>query len=291
MIYTIENEFLKVRIDTFGAQLRSIQSADGTEYLWQGDPAIWNGQAPNLFPYIARLTNETYTLEEKTYHMGIHGFIKESELKAEQTGKGRITFRFESCKESLEKYPYRFVYGITYLLDGKTLVIKNLVENLDERRMFFGIGGHPGFQVPLEEGLAFEDYMLEFEHECHPTRVGFTEDCHLNGEDALYPLEGDRRIHLQHDLFDQDAIVLKNMDRCVSLRSEKGTRAVTVRYPDYQYVGFWHAPKKEAPYVCLEPWSSLPSRAGVVEDFGQQSDLIALDAGKTYENTWCVEIH
>ena len=58
-MYTIKNDKLKVEINAFGAELHSIQTPDGCEYLWQGDPAIWNGQAPNLFPYIARLTNET----------------------------------------------------------------------------------------------------------------------------------------------------------------------------------------------------------------------------------------
>ena len=28
--------------------------------------------------------------------------------------------------------------------------------------MYFGLGGHPGFNVPLEAGLSFEDYCLEF---------------------------------------------------------------------------------------------------------------------------------
>ena len=155
---------------------------------------------------------------------------------------------------------------------------------------FFGIGGHPGFNVPLEEGLRFEDYVLEFGNPAHPTRVGFTEDCHLNGQDELYALEEERRIPLQHNLFDQDAIVLKNMDRCVTLRSDKGTRAVKVRFPQYTHLGFWHMPHTTAPYVCIEPWSSLPSRYGVVEDLSQQSDLVRLEAGKIYENQWSIEI-
>ena len=156
--------------------------------------------------------------------------------------------------------------------------------------MLFGIGGHPGFNVPLEEGLRFEDYVLEFGNPAHPTRVGFTEDCHLNGQDELYALEEERRIPLQHNLFDQDAIVLKNMDRCVTLRSDKGTRAVKVRFPQYTHLGFWHMPHTTAPYVCIEPWSSLPSRYGVVEDLSQQSDLVRLEAGKIYENQWSIEI-
>lgn len=289
-MYTIKNDKLKVEIQALGAELHSIQVADGTEYLWQGDPQIWSGQAPNLFPYIARLTNETYTFEGKEYHMKIHGFIKREELAVEASGEDWITFRYDSNDMTREQYPFEFSYLLTYQLEGSKLKITNKVENHDQKRMFFGIGGHPGFRVPLEEGLQFEDYMIEFSNPCHPTYIGFTDDCHINGQDELYALEEDKKIRLHHDLFDHDAVVLKNMDRCVTIRSDKGTKAVRVEFPDFAHVGFWHMPYKEAPYVCVEPWSSLPSRSGIVEDFSQQSDLIRLDAGKVYENHWSIEI-
>ena len=95
---------------------------------------------------------------------------------------------------------------------------------------------------------------------------------------------------MHHDMFNEDAIVLKHAPHKVTLASAKGTRSVTVEYPDFPYIGFWHRPNSEAPYVCIEPWSSLPSRDGIVEELSQQSDLIGLAAGKTYETTWTIEI-
>ena len=71
MIYTIRNEKLKTEINSYGAELHSIQTLDGCEYLWQGDPAVWNGPAPNLFPYVARLTDQKYTFEGKEYTVTI----------------------------------------------------------------------------------------------------------------------------------------------------------------------------------------------------------------------------
>lgn len=290
MFYTIKNDDLKVVIHALGAELHSIQTADGTEYLWQGNPGIWKGQAPNIFPYVARLTDKKFAYRGKEYTMKIHGFINAVDLLAEEIAKDRITFRYDSNEETLAQYPFVFTYRITYALNGHTLTVTSSVENRGENRMHFGIGGHPGFNVPLDEGLAFEDYCLEFSHEAHPYRVGFTPDCHVNGQDALYPLEGGTRIPLHHDLFDDDAIVLKHADHCVTLHSEKGKRAVRVHFPDYNVIGFWHMPKKETPYVCIEPWSSLPSRDGIVEDFEQQADLIAVDGGNTYRNEWTIEI-
>ena len=46
-----------------GAQLLSIRASDGTECLWQGDPAYRSDRAPNLFPYVARLTEGKYYLD------------------------------------------------------------------------------------------------------------------------------------------------------------------------------------------------------------------------------------
>lgn len=290
MNFTIKNDKLTVTICDKGAELQSILGADGTEYLWQADPKVWDEKAPNLFPYIARLTDGTYTVYGNEYKMLIHGFAKYMTLQAEDQTEDSITFRLDSSEETKAQYPFAFTYRITYTLKDHTLLIKTTVENHDEKRMFFGVGGHPGFCVPLEEGLTFEDYYLEFAEKAVPTRIGFSETCFLNGEDRIYELEEGRRISLKHDLFDEDAIVLKHMAKTVRLGSEKGTHSVTVTYPDFAYLGFWHMPRMEAPYVCIEPWTSLPSREGVIEDLAQQSDLIALDAGKTYETVWSIAV-
>ena len=39
------------------------------------------------------------------------------------------------------------------------------------------------------------------------------------------------------------------------------------------YLGIWHMPHTDAPYVCIEPWSSLPSRKDVIEDLETQENL------------------
>lgn len=290
MNYTITNEQLTVQISDFGAELQSIKSADGTEYLWQGDPAFWHDRAPNIFPYVARMTEGRCTVNGEVYDMKIHGFAKYQEFCVEERQENRIVFRLDSNDETKVQYPYDFIYRITYELQDSILVTTNSVENKSADRMYFGLGGHPGFNVPMEQGLAFEDYYLEFGQETHPYRVGFTDACFLTGHDELYRLQENRKLPLHHDLFDHDAVVLKHAARKVRIASDKGTKSVTVVYPDFQYVGFWHRPNSEAPYVCVEPWSSLPSRDGIIEELSQQSDLIGLDAGKSYSNRWTIEI-
>ena len=61
MIYTIQSELLQVSIKQKGMELCSIKNRiDETEYLWQGDPSFWTGQAPILFPIIGLLDNSIH---------------------------------------------------------------------------------------------------------------------------------------------------------------------------------------------------------------------------------------
>lgn len=290
MIHTIQNNCLTVAVTEYGAELQSIRDTQGTEYLWQGDPEYWADRSPTLFPFIGRLTNNSYKYLGNTYHMGIHGFAAASHFSVAEHKSDRIVLELKNSTATREQYPFAFALQIIYALQEKTLQVTYRVENRDNKTLPFGIGGHPGFNVPLVAEEKFEDYELEFTCPCQPDRVGFTPDVYLNGQDERYPLRDDRFIDLRHDLFEEDAVILKNMARQVTLCSKRSGRGVTVSYPDMPYLGIWHWPKTNAPYVCIEPWSSLPSRQNVVEEFSCKSDLVHLSAGKSYETTWSITV-
>lgn len=288
---TISNDHLTVSIHPLGAQLWSIQDREGTEYLWQGNPAYWADRAINLFPYIARMTEKSYVLNGQTYHMDIHGFAKDTPFEIISRESDRITFKISDTPEFLKQYPYAFDFYITYVLQDNVLKIEFKVVNRSDKTMYFGVGGHPGFNVPLEEGLAFEDYYVEFSGENTSRRVIFSEDCFvMDGKFKPFMLDDDNRYWLHHEMFDQDAIILTDMPRQITLASEKGKKKIQVSYPNMAYLGLWHMPHTDAPYICIEPWSSLPSRKGVIEDLEKQENLIALDAGAVYTNCWEIEI-
>ena len=289
MLITIKNDKIEVAIDTMGAQLMSIKS-DGCEYLWQGDPAYWSNRAPNLFPYIARLTEGSYTYHGERYSMPNHGFASKQEFSAEFSDDSCAVFTLESHEETKKMYPFDFVFRVIYALRENSLDITYSVENKGSECMYFAVGGHPGFRVPLESGKDFSDYSLIFSEKSKPDRVGFTESVFLSGKDEVYPLINDTVLPLAHEKFDDDAIILKNMTREVTLRHKDGGRGLTVTFPDMPYLGIWHRPKTDAPYVCIEPWTSLPSRQDIVEEITAKSDLISLPAEMAYENTWSVTV-
>ena len=289
MNYTISNEYVCLTVSDLGAEIQSIIK-DGKEYLWNGDEKYWPERSPLLFPYVGRFTDGKYLLKGTEYEMGIHGFARH--LPYSLVEKSANTLVFELCdnEDTLKAYPYHFILQVCYELTEDTISITYNVRNLSDERMYFGIGGHPGFALPFDEGLDFSDYYLEFEGKSFPTRVGHTETCFLSGQDESFPLKEDKYLPLAHPMFDDDAIVLKNMADKVTLKSDKGNRQVIVSYPNLPYLGLWHAPKTEAPYICIEPWTSLPSRQDVVEEFSCKYDLIRVDADEEYTNTWSIRI-
>ena len=284
MMFTIHSDHMSAVIDSAGAQLMSLQSSDGTQYLWQGGPTYWADRSLTIFPYVARLTDGCYRYRGQIYHMPIHGFAPTSEFSVTEQTDSAVTLTLESGPALYGQYPFLFRYDIRYRLEETTLHVAITVENKDEKTMYFGLGGHPGINVPLEEGLRFEDYVLEFPP-CRPRRVEFTPACFITGRELPFPLE-ENRLPLRHELFDEDAIVLKGIPGQVTLKSPKGARSVTLNAPDFPVLGIWHMPKTDAPYVCLEPWSSLPSHQDVIEDLEKQADLISLEAMGVYHTEW-----
>lgn len=283
-LITLQNEFLTVTLDSCGAVLHSIVK-DGAEYLWQGDKRYWARRDANLFPYVGRLTDGKYLLDGREYPMTIHGFCIGTDFAVTDKTDVSVRFTLEDSEKTREMYPFRFAFHVEYRLVGCTIEKTCLVENRNSGEMIFGLGGHPGFNVPLGGDGDFTDWELAFREPSTPYRVDFDpSNYRLAGTQQAFPLKDGRVIPLTHELFDLDAVVLGDICREVTIRSDKSTRSVTVAYPDTPFVGLWHAPKTDAPYVCIEPWVSLPSHSAYVEDLNKQAHLIHLPAGETYRN-------
>lgn len=291
MNYSIHNEFLTVSADEFGAQLSSIRDNEGIEYLWQGDEKYWADRALNLFPYVARLYNGEYILDGQTFNMDIHGFAPYMNFKHNKLSDSCMEMSLSDNEETMKQFPRKFCFTIRYALEGKTLKVTFNVENRDEKAMYFGLGGHPGFNVPLIEGTEFNDYRLRFSNKCTPTRFGFTDNSLLNGKDEPFALIDDSILPLSHSMFDNDAIVLRDMAKSVTLECDGDPHSVTVSFPGMDYLGFWHWPQKDAPYVCIEPWCTLPSVKDEITVFERKKDLLKLDIGEKYSNTWTITIN
>ena len=280
MIERIENGHFIAEVNTLGAQLNRIYSKDtDTEYLWNGDENYWKKHAPVLFPFVGRLYEGKYMYKGSVYEMTLHGFCQQAEFSVVSNDGDSVTFRISSDAERKAMYPFDFIFSVTYRLTDEGLEEIAEVRNTGDGEMLYGFGGHPGFNVPLEKGLEFEDYEVVFPEAGKIERRTFT-DNHLDaGSYAPTDTVKDGSMPLHHDLFDDDAVVLHGTGERAILRSAKGKRSVEVVYKGAPYCGIWHSIGLKAPFVCIEPWWTLPGRDETMVDISEREDFIHLAPG------------
>ena len=292
MNYVLENRFLKLTFSPLGGELRSIiNKNNGKEYLWQGNPEYWTGRSPNLFPIVGRVKEGKYKAGNSVYSIkSPHGFVRISELQTREKTDQTIVFGISSSKETRESYPYEFDFTVRFTLIENKFTVKYTVKNTDDKKIYFSVGAHPGFNLPINDGENFEDYSIVFENDCTPNEV-ICDNCFITGEKRPFKLLEDRIIPLRHNLFDNDAIILSDLQsRKLKVCSDRSENSITVEFNDFEYLGIWHKPLTEAPYICIEPWNGLPSEVKSDEDITKKPAIIVLDPGKEYNAEYSVEI-
>ncbi|HEX8532223.1 MAG TPA: aldose 1-epimerase family protein [Cytophagales bacterium] len=286
---TLENEFLKVSIRPLGAELTSIQSKrTGQEHLWQADPAVWNWHAPNLFPTVGESLGKELRVGGQSYPIERHGFARKSEFALLPSTGTRAVFSLRSSKKTLAAYPYRFEFQVAYALEGHTLTVTYRVLNEDSKPVYFAVGGHPAFRVPLLPGEDYADYYLEFEADTALDRHLISGDGYFTGHTRPVPLDG-RKLHLTKDLFNEDALVFKNLQsRRIALRSTKNPYVLTVSFPAFPYLGIWAKPA--APFVCIEPWLGCADTEGKPVAIEDKELIQSVAPGGTFEAAFTITI-
>lgn len=291
MLYSLSNAHLRVLVDPLGAELRSLRDRAGLEYLWQRDPALWARSAPLLFPWVGRLPGGRYQVNGRDYALPLHGFAKESLFVAEQAEPQCLRLRLQEDLHTLRQFPFPFQLAITYRLASQTLHMDTLVYNPGPVPMLFGLGFHPGFRVPLSPGLAFSDYVLQFAPgPLAPQRIEFAPSGLRTGRLLPFALNDKNRLPLSHALFDQEAVVLAQAGRQVSLLPQGGGKGLTLSFPDAPYVGFWQPANSQAPFLCIEPWCTLPGLEGGQAIWEQEPGLLRLAPGESFQHRLAISL-
>ena len=146
-IIKINNDELVVEIESYGAEIKSVKDKNGKEYIWGGNPDVWDGQAPILFPIVSTLKNDRYSFCGKEYEMGMHGFAAESDFEIEHADKSSVTFLLVSSEQTRKIYPFDFEFRVKYILDGKKLSVEFLTDNKTDGAMYYSVGSHEGYAI------------------------------------------------------------------------------------------------------------------------------------------------
>ena len=83
----LEHEGAQLRVAELGAEVRGYRGPDGTEYLWSGDPMVWKGVSPVLFPAIGALKDGGAAIEGTFYPVPRPGFARELPLRVSAPGE------------------------------------------------------------------------------------------------------------------------------------------------------------------------------------------------------------
>ncbi len=282
MIHYLENDYLKIGVKEDGAELTSVISKDtDIEYLWQGNPDVWYGQSPVLFPIIGRVLDDKYFLNGKEYTMPKHGLFRKRKAEFVKKTENTLIFKETADEDTLKIFPFNFEVYVIFELIDKSLKVTHRIVNSGENTMYYSIGGHPGFNCKIG------DYLLFNKNETLET-VEIDTECLRTGK-TIPVLNENNKIVITEDIFNNDALIFTGMKSdTITLASDDHNRKVIFDYSDCSYLGIWAKPG--APYVCIEPWWGVNDSHERKADISQKDAIMSLEKGCTYECYWKAEI-
>jgi galactose mutarotase-like enzyme len=287
--FSISNHHLSIVIDSQGAELQSIINKEtALEYLWNADPAFWPKKSPALFPIVGGLKNGTYFYNGASYQLGRHGFARESVFEVIQHTEDSIIFSLQANEVTKKNYPFLFEFQIQYQLHENKLAVTYVVKNADTKDLYFSVGAHPAFKVPLVAGTNFNDYYLLFNQVENAGKWPLSKDGLIEQSSIPFLINTDT-LSLTKELFYTDALVFKHLaSDSISIVSNKTKHGVKLMFEGFPYMGLWNA--KDADFVCIEPWCGIADTVDTTQQLQEKEGMNKLTAGENFSRTWSVEV-
>ncbi|WP_409416909.1 aldose 1-epimerase family protein [Flavobacterium sp. PS2] len=282
MTTIISNSKLTASIKHAGAELFSLKNNDNKEFIWEGNPDFWGKHSPVLFPIVGTLKNNTYTVNDISYHLPRHGFARDMEFNLVSKTDESAIFSIQSNAESLKVYPLEFELQIIYTLIDSQLDIQYKIFNKNDSKMPFSIGAHPAIALPRN----FENYALEFEKK-EPLKYSLLENDLISNKTKQLETK-ENQIELNYQLFENDALVFKSLESNSLTILENNKPYIKVDFADFPSLGIWT--KENAPFICIEPWfgySDTPDNTG---NLFEKEGIVTLDANQTFNSKFSIEI-
>jgi galactose mutarotase-like enzyme len=275
----IANDALSAEINPFGAELHSLRDADGRDLLWDGEPAIWNGRAPILFPIVGAVAGGVIRVDGREYPMAKHGFARRKTWQIVGQTADTATFRLVPDDETRAAYPFDFRLDLRFAIQGTSLSMTATLSNPGDIVLPASFGFHPALRWPLPGGAARDTHHLVFaEAEPAPIRR-IDKDGLLRPAPEPSPVEG-RDLIVRDALFEDDAMIFDTLASRSLRFGAPGGMVLDVAFPDMPLLGIWTKPG--APYLCIEPWQGVADPEGFSGEFRDKPGVIAVPAGEDY---------
>lgn len=285
----LNNGQIQIMIRSRGAELKSLTDIkSGTEYMWQADPAFWGRTSPILFPVVGGCKNGEYRFAGKTYKQPQHGFARDMEFELAGQAGDEIWFCLTDQESTRENYPFAFILELGYRLKERSVEVMWRVKNPADRQMYFSIGGHPAFQVPIRREEMTTCY-IGFDGAERIVSRGIEGGLAVNCE-TEYPLLEGGLLPVSEELFASDALVVEhNQTQKVRLLDGDKKEFLSVAF-DAPLFGVWTPPKKNAPFICIEPWYGRCDRADFAGSIEEREWGNVLAPGEVFEASYTIAV-
>lgn len=291
MLQTIENEFLKISVNDHGAELCSIfDKKNGREVIWQADPTYWKRHAPVLFPNVGRHYQDHYRINGREYSSSQHGFARDSEFTCKEVSKNSITHCLKSSEQTRRNYPFDFELVIRHTIENNKISINWEVSNAGKDTMYFTIGGHPAFNVPVGGIGRKEDYSLFFDGQDSLTYFLLDPSSGTAVTDSIKTLKlSHGTCPVDAHMFDHDALIFDHQIEKAGIALPDGTPYLEVTCPGFPNFGIWSVPGSS--FICLEPWMGRCDDFGFTACISQKNDINVLAPEAVFHASYQITIY
>ncbi len=266
---------LAVAVDTFGAELASLKTPDGSEWLWQGDPTFWSGRAPVLFPVVGRSPEGRVSIGGESYPMGSHGFARDSAFAVVDADAARCRLRLTDSPATRKSFPFAFALDLVFALDGGTFTVEGRIANTGDVALPCSLGLHPAFAWPLP-GAAGRPHVVALDSQSEPPARRLDGDG-LTLPEAEPSVFRKGRMALRPESFDRGAVFHEGgWGRGVTFGVEGGPE-IRIETEGFPYLGLWSRPG--APFLCIEPCAGLAPVAGTGDALDDRPGLTHIPPG------------
>lgn len=287
MNHTIVNDTVRFISESYNVSPCFLGFADeGVNYFWKTP----NQGTEVCFPLCGIVPSNVYTYNGKEYPLGMHGFAQDREFSLAEKTETRIVYEFADDAETLKRFPWRFLFQVTYELEENTLKTMFKIENRDTSEMFFSVGGHPRYSCPIGSGTNFEDYFIAFEKS----------ECIEDVTKAFSPIEEIKKclsadgktLRLDYAMFSNGCFCFSPYNSSeITLKNKKNGRGIHIQLGGAEHLQFWTEP--DSPFLAIEPLFGAISSYPLQKkdgDWVNRPHILRLKPGMAQEYSYSVTL-
>ena len=271
MIYTIKNDKTEVKINSLGAEVRSVIH-NGKQRAWQNETGEWSGCAILLFPFAGF---NLLVYDGVDFGIQKHGFCRNEEFTLISQTENSIVFELCANDRTRAVYPYEFAFRVKYELVDGGYEVSYTIRNTSDREIPFACGGHESFALDNK----VENYYVEFENDekfdflVHNANGLLTGETRSHGQGRVLPL--------QKDFTDNSATVILgdiNSRKATLKDKETNKKIVEISFDGFENLLLWHPHGSKM--LCIEPWQCLPFYADEIKEFRERKGVVTLSSNR-----------